>query len=343
MGDRLTVSIAWPLASQFVIFNIGGSSNGRTAAFGAVYSGSNPGPPALFCKFEILAYTFNMGNLSGSIIYYALIGLLSSYLFLLFARFASKIFKPKSVPNLEGYDLQQLVNKYRTVTILSGTSFLWLAPLLIFLVTKVSYAIGGMYLEKFRVGSVFLIQYSIWAYIVPAIFLGMLLWAASTDLIMDIYKYAKKINDEEWDVYVYKLNRDSWGGKDIDNKTISIIATVFILCTTLPAFFLAINTYTRITPQSIYVNNYFSLTEKSYSYSDINKILFVDSFKNNQNGKVESTSSSYEVLFNNGDVWDTLNLSINKKPIEAEVVQYISSRSGKTPTRGIHNVDDIKN
>ena len=26
---------------------IGGSSNGRTAAFGAVYSGSNPGPPAL--------------------------------------------------------------------------------------------------------------------------------------------------------------------------------------------------------------------------------------------------------------------------------------------------------
>jgi hypothetical protein len=281
-----------------------------------------------------------MDSPATTILLYVFIGFFTSFLRLGLGRTASRICKPQSKPDLTKYDEEILKRKHNGVAAFALSSFFWLLPILIYTTVQFFSVIGTLYATKYATGAVFFIPDTIREYWVPAIFLGLLLWGASTEIIFDLYRISNRINPEEWRAYRFILERSAWGGYEIDNKILSAVFAVIVLAGTLPAFFLAMDSYTRITDSAIVINSYLSLREKTSRFSDVKKILLINRYRNAVSGAVEPTSRYYSVVFADGSTWDTLNLSIGNSPKEEAVIEYIASKSGVPVVLGIHNIDD---
>jgi hypothetical protein len=271
-------------------------------------------------------------------------GIFLFLLFYLFVTLASKILYPRIKPPVEKYNLNEVRERYRKAETLSALSFFIVTPILTFLLIKGFYTVYQTHIEIYKTGSVYLLPYTIAVFVLPSVFLAILLVVLSSDLISNAYRKIKRFGDEEYKVYLYDLYTRQLFGKEFDYRVykvlyIVVVSVVFII--SAPAVFLAFDYYTRITSTSIYTNDYLSIGEKAHSFTDVSKILWINTLKNKQTGGIEPTSSYYEVIFKDGYSWNTLNLPINKYPLEREVVEYISSKSNIPVKSETHGVDNL--
>lgn len=252
---------------------------------------------------------------------------------------AAKLLPAKSPPPLENLNLDEIRKKFRRFELFSGLVFFVITPIITFLLTKGMLIIQQLYLNA-EVGTHFVIGVTAWAFVVPAMFMGMLIYGIALDYVGNFVGKIIAASEEEYKAFIYDWNKRLAFGKDIDNKKLSLLFTLFVVPLFLGMFYLGINNYTKITENSLIHNGYFQIQEKQYPFNDVAKILYITKFRNRQSGEIEQTSFYYAVLMNDGFRWTTLNLSINKTPKETEIIDFISEKSNIPIKEGSHNVDD---
>lgn len=252
----------------------------------------------------------------------------------------AKLLPGKDLILMENINIVEIRKKYRKFELLSGLGFFIITPLLTYLLTRGMTLSQRIYLNIHSVGARFIFGVTASAFIVPAIFLAILLYGIILDFVgFFMSKYLFK-NTEEFKIFYYDWNKRLAFGKNIDNKKLSLIITVIAIPLLLILFYLGVDNYTKLTDDSIIYNGYFSFTEKQYPYSNIEKIIFITKYKNAQSGKIVSTSPNYSVVMKDGEIWNTINLSINRLPQEIEIINFISQKSGVSVLEGVHNIDD---
>lgn len=253
---------------------------------------------------------------------------------------AAKLLPEKTPSPIETADLCEIRKRYRKFELLSGFGFFVITPIITYLLTQEMVAIQSIFLNASATGTQYVIGITKWAFMVPALFMSILLYGIVLDYIGYLVGKVIYKDEEEYGIFYSDWNKRLAFGNDINNKKLSLILTLFIVPLFLVMFFLGIDNYTIITNTEIIDNNYFSIHEKRYKYSDISKILYITRFKNKQSGEIERTSFYYSVIMKDGHDWDTLNLTINNSPKEKEILNFISQKSGLPIIDGIHNIDD---
>lgn len=253
----------------------------------------------------------------------------------------SKLIPAKNKPPLEKYDLSLIRRKYRSIESILYLSFFVLTPALVYLLTLICTNLQRIYLNSKLENVEYIFFVSPWAFTIPLIFLSLIIFGALSDKVMHAIGLQIGHNEEEWQVFYYDMNQRQSYGREIDDRKMTKYFSWVTLIFTIPALILAFDNYSYITTKSIVTNSYFSFTEKSITFSDIQKILHITRFKNKVSKQIEKTSSHYSVIAKDNQIWDTLNLTINHTPQEEEVVNYISQKSKVPITSGVHNIDDL--
>jgi hypothetical protein len=254
---------------------------------------------------------------------------------------ASKLLPPRNKPLLEKYNIVEIRNKYKKIEWFFNILILLLAVLLIFLFSK-SFASLQLTLLKSQQGdSLYIIPVTIAAFVVPSIFLGIIVAGLIGDYILLLIKILIKADQNEWAVFLYDMNKRQAFGNEIDNNKLSNIVMIVLVPLSLIMIFLALNTYTIITDNYLIDNSYLSLSEKKYPYTEVSKILHTTKFKNKLSQAIEDTEPSYTVIMNNGYEWNTLNATIHNTQTEIEIINLISQKSGIQINEGVHNIDDL--
>lgn len=253
---------------------------------------------------------------------------------------AAKFLPNKNPPQADQATVEAAGKKYGKVYFYFMSSIFFITPILVYLISKACYEVQRYILLTKTPGNVYIIGITIWAFLLPALFLGLFIWAILISYLLALYAKITKADPKEWDLAVYYQTKTSALGYDIDfNKLISIFAVVLIPIS-LSAIFLGMDNYTKITDKGITYNGYFDLKERRFSYKDINRIVYISKFRNRQTGQIESASPYFAVITKGGFKWDTLNSEINQTAKESEIISYISQKSGVTITSGTHNIDD---
>lgn len=253
---------------------------------------------------------------------------------------AAKFLPNKKPPVIDNATLEALGKKYGKIYFYIGCSIFAVTPILVFIISKLLYELQQYLLQNQIQSNEYVIGITIWAYVVPAIFIGILLWKLLASYFLSLYGKLIGADPREWDLAMYYMDKQSAMGHDIDMNKLMYIMAAIIVPISLIAFYLAMDNYSKITDKGIAYNGYFDLKEKYYPYSEVTKILNINQFKNAQSGQIESTSPSYKVITKNGFKWSTLNTEINNTDKEIEIVNYISQKSGVPITTGVHNIED---
>lgn len=252
----------------------------------------------------------------------------------------SRLIPEKDRPPLENYDLDFIRKKFKLIETLFNISFFTITPVIVLILTKVMISVQQRYLANHLENALFRSGVHWGAFATPSIFLSLLIYGVIGDFIFQFLGRRKADTDEEWRVFYFDMNRRQAGGKEIDTNKVAILFSVFAIPLFIATFFLGVLNYSAITEENLIYNKYFSLTDQKYSYSQVNKILYIDKFQNKQSGEIEPTSPYYAILMNDGFRWITLNLDISRTPEERKIIDFISEKSGVEIVSGVHNIDD---
>jgi len=149
-------------------------------------------------------------------------------------------------------------------------------------------AIMRWWMPEFK-EAIFVLEIEPWSLILPAIFLGIF---AVIPIMMLITKILLGKRDHE---YYYYSN---WKNES-DGLKILIFLSKIIMPPTLLLAVLMIDYYSVLYADNIMINDFMSLSEKNYAYSDVSSIehsTWVDDDNNTKHG--------YKVFFNDGYDWN---------------------------------------
>lgn len=253
---------------------------------------------------------------------------------------SSKLLPPGNKPLLESYNVAEIRKKYAKVEWYSNILLLLITVLLIILFSNGFAWLQRILLESQESGSRYLIPISIAAFVVPSIFLGIFTSGVIGEYVLLLFQKIQKFNQDEWDVFVYDMNKRQAFGNVIDNHKLSVIVMSVLVPLSLVMIFLALNTYTIITDNYLIDNTYLRLQEVKYPYTQVAKILYITKYQNRQSREIEDTTPHYSVVMKDGYVWSTVNASVHDTPTEVDIVNFISQKTGIQIQNGIHNIDD---
>ena len=230
--------------------------------------------------------------------------------------------------------------KFQIFETLFGYGTLFIAtPIVTFILVKLSVAIQNVYLITKHSNEVYLLTPG-WPEFLVGFFMGLLLCFWIGQFIFKPWARRFVSNEDEWRVFY--LKRYEKGGKPMSIKIGSIFA-IFIVPLFLVSTILGIDNYTKITDHSLIYNGYFTFKEREYSFTNILKIFYTESFQNKQTKEIKSAPSSYVVLFKDGFTWETLNYhDIHNTPKEKEIIGYISERANIPIVTAVENIDFTK-
>lgn len=269
-------------------------------------------------------------NLMGLMIYFIVWAI-----FVLIARFFPKSIHPDTdLPNLE-----RAGQKYKNIYYLIGSSMLLSIPGFATLFTILFKALQNFSLQADPQQYMYVLPVSVLAFVLPAAFLGVIAGYFFFVYLLTLYARVGHVDRQEWDWAMYYLNNRTPYG-DIDGNKLMLILAILLVPFCLLGLFLASNTYTKISNTQIIDNGYLSIQEKTYAFTDINKILHITQYKNKQTGEIEKTNPHYTVVMEDGFGWSSLNISTDSNNTEKEIIDFISQKSGVAITDGVHNVDD---
>jgi hypothetical protein len=271
-------------------------------------------------------------------IVYFLIPLIVWAFFIIGAKFLP--LPAKDIPQADEATLQAAAKKHGKVVFYTGASMFLFVPILTFLLTKLLGSFQQLVLRSQLPNTQYLIGISIWAFAIPSLFLAIFIFGIIGIYFINWYKDFKHADQNEWNMAMYYINKQSTGGTNLDTNKLALILAIVGLPIIFIAIFFGMNTYTIFTNSEMTDNSYFSSRPKTYSYNQISKVLHLGQYKNRQTGEIESTSPSYAILMSNGYKWSTLNTEINNTEKETELINFVSQQSGQPITEGVHNVDD---
>lgn len=197
--------------------------------------------------------------------------------------------------------------------------FFVLTPLFTFLITKASLMGQQIFLNSISNRAIYTTGVSWGAFLVPSLFLSLIIFGVVINVFIEIVGRVIVPNRDEWKVYMNNFNLASSGGMNMDQKKIFILMSVVIVPLSLLAFALAVRNYAQFGNDDVFYNGYFDVRGKHYPYSDVSKIYSVDS---------SSNGLYYSIVFNNGFNLKTLNLNVSQTPLELEIINLVSQKSG---------------
>lgn len=234
-------------------------------------------------------------------------------------------FASKKRPPIEKYDLQKLRRKYQDFTSVTVVGILFIVPLLVVILTFLFFWIYQLYLHFISTDAVFIEGYQILLFAFPAMPLGFLIFNSIAGTFYLVLKRKKIENTEEFRVYEFDITRRMLGGAEIDTKKMEYGMITFLTLISTVLLYLSFDTYIKATENEIAYNDFLSLVERKYQYSDVKQITFTSPWNN---PKPNSYATYYEVIMADGYKWSTFDHPMNMDPKEAEMIQYISLKSG---------------
>ncbi len=237
-------------------------------------------------------------------------------------------------------DIKQVREKFKNFKIFITIGFFTILPLFVLTLTWGMQAVQNYYLELISADAAYSIGASSSIFGIPAMFMAILCYAYLVDLIG--YSVSNSIFHSKAEYLIFRddmSRNNSINQKELDQRKLKIISSLVILPLFFIAFYLGVNTYTKVTNDHLINKEYFSLSEDSYSYNDVNNIYYFTKFKNLQTGEIEKQDPYYFVIMKNGYKWSTLNLVINGNPKELDVINFISNKSGVKIIHKTENVD----
>jgi hypothetical protein len=250
-------------------------------------------------------------------------------------------FPPREKPPLDNYDIELVRKKFLSVERKLILYLFTLTPILIAILFLFFSKLQEWYLVLSQGESIHIEGVSSAAFFLPALFTGLLL---SGLIITRLVKYhAKRLSSDEseFEVFYYDLNVRHSLGNEVSNLGVYVVVLIPTILSLLIILPLGLRNYTKFDDNGITYSRFFSLREERFSHQDIERIIYITSFKNLQTEMIEQTRPYYLVIMNDGTRWNTLNLQSNGAVKELELIRMLSDKSGAPIETGVKNVNDV--